>query len=921
MENQPKLNSSKEVIAFLAERFPHCFSAEGEARPLKIGIFQDLVDRVAGEMNLSKTQLRSALRLYTSSWRYLYGVKPGATRVDLDGNPCGELDEQHVEHARKQLEEAKARVQAQRAEQQAKKREAAAAAGEKEDAPRRERKPRPTTPRRKEGAERKPRAQKPVEKAPKTAKAPREEQHTPVSDISALTVGQALKVKAGQNAMDATVLEITKDGVRVQLNSGMSLIVRAEHRCSETEAGPGMNMFFRLTALAGLLAIAGQTFAVEDITRADQIPVLKEETQHATVSERVTSRFTRSHYRQFDLDQAFSAKIFDRYLNLLDYSHNVLLASDVEQFAKKKTELGDELRSGKLDVFYDLYNLAQKRRFERYQYALSVLEKPMDFTGNDTYNLDRSKAPWPKNEAELNALWDSKVKFDELSLKLAGKTDKEIRETLTRRYKFAIRRLAQTNSEDVFSLAMTAFAREIDPHTNYLSPRNTEQFNTEMSLSLEGIGAVLQMDDDYTVINSMVAGGPAAKSKAISVGDKIVGVGQTGKPMVDVIGWRLDDVVALIKGPKGSKVRLEILPAGKGTKTRTVTLTRERIRLEDRAVKMSVKTVGKEKVGVLDIPGFYVGLTDDVKVQLQKLEKQNVSSVIIDLRSNGGGALTEAVSLSGLFIPAGPIVQVRDNNGKVREDSDTDGQVFYKGPLVVLVDRFSASASEIFAAAMQDYGRALVVGEPTFGKGTVQQYRSLNRIYDQMLRPEWPALGSVQYTIQKFYRVNGGSTQRKGVTPDIIMPTGNEETETGEKFEDNALPWDSIDAATYVKSGDLTAFEPELLKEHNARIAKDPEFQNIMKDIARFNAMKDKRNIVSLNYAVREKENNEDDATRLARLNERFKREGKPELKKLDDLPKDYQEPDPYLDETVNIALDLAKLEKARPAEQPAPVK
>ena len=426
------------------------------------------------------------------------------------------------------------------------------------------------------------------------------------------------------------------------------------------------------------------------------------------------------------------------------------------------------------------------------------------------------------------------------------------------------------------------------------------------------------MDDDYTVINSMVAGGPAAKSKAISVGDRIVGVGQTGKGMVDVIGWRLDDVVALIKGPKGSKVRLEILPAGKGTKTRTITLTRERIRLEDRAVKMTVKTVGKEKVGVLDIPGFYVGLTDDVKVQLQKLEKQNVSSIVIDLRTNGGGALTEAVSLSGLFIPSGPVVQVRDNNGKVREDADTDGVVYYKGPLVVLVDRFSASASEIFAAAMQDYGRALIVGEPTFGKGTVQQYRSLNRIYDQMLRPEWPALGSVQYTIQKFYRVNGGSTQRKGVTPDIVMPTGNEETETGEKFEDNALPWDSIDAATYVKSDDLTPFGPELLKEHNARIANDPEFQYILKDIARFNAMKDKRNIASLNFAQREKENNEDDALRLARINDRFKREGKPLLKKLDDLPKDYKEPDPYLDETVRIALDLAHLEKEKPAEQPA---
>ncbi len=674
-----------------------------------------------------------------------------------------------------------------------------------------------------------------------------------------------------------------------------------------------MNIFCKMTAIASLLLVAGGAGAVEDITRANQIPVLKEEPQHATVSERVTSRFTRSHYRQFDLDEAFSAKIFTRYLNLLDYSHNVLLASDISQFAKKKNTLGDELRSGQLDVFYDLFNLAQKRRFERYQYALSVLNKPMDFTGNDTYDMDRSKAPWPTSEADLNRLWDAKVKYDQLSLKLTGKTDKEIHDTLTRRYKSAIRRLTQTKSEDVFSLAMTAFAREIDPHTNYLSPRNTEQFNTEMSLSLEGIGAVLQMDDDYTVINSMVAGGPAAKSKAIGVGDRIVGVGQPGKQIQDVIGWRLDDVVALIKGPKGSKVRLEILPAGKGTKTRIVTLTRERIRLEDRAVKMSVKNVGKEKIGVLDIPGFYVGLTDDVKVQLQKLEKQNVSSIIIDLRSNGGGALTEAVSLSGLFIPSGPVVQVRDNNGKVREDSDTDGVVYYKGPLVVLVDRFSASASEIFAAAMQDYGRALIVGEPTFGKGTVQQYRSLNRIYDQMLRPEWPALGSVQYTIQKFYRINGGSTQRKGVTPDILMPTGSEETETGEKFEDNALPWDSIKAATWVRSGDLTAFGPELLKLHQDRIASDLEFQYIMKDIARYRAMKDKRNIISLNYAQREKENEEDDATRLARINDRYKREGKAPLKKVDDLPKDYKEPDPYLDETVRIASDLARLEKARP--------
>uniref|UniRef100_UPI0028A03418 PDZ domain-containing protein n=1 Tax=Erwinia citreus TaxID=558 RepID=UPI0028A03418 len=319
-----------------------------------------------------------------------------------------------------------------------------------------------------------------------------------------------------------------------------------------------MNNFFKTTVIAALL-FTGHVFAADAITRADQIPQLHQEAQHATVSERVTSRFTRSHYRQFDLDKDFSAKIFARYLNLLDYNHNVLLASDVAQYDTKKSTLGDELKSGQLDVFYDLYNLAQKRRFERYQYALTVLNKPMNFSGHDTIDIDRSKAPWPQTTAELNQLWDAKVKYDELSLKLTGKEEKEIREVLTKRYQFAIRRLAQSNSEDVFQLAMTSFAREIDPHTSYLSPRNTDQFNTEMSLSLEGIGAVLQMDDDYTVINSMVAGGPAAKSKSITVGDRIVGVGQPGKPVQDVIGWRLDDVVAQIKGPKGSKVRLEIL--------------------------------------------------------------------------------------------------------------------------------------------------------------------------------------------------------------------------------------------------------------------------------------------------------------------------------------------------------------------------
>ncbi len=670
-----------------------------------------------------------------------------------------------------------------------------------------------------------------------------------------------------------------------------------------------MNKSVKLTIIAALF-LAHSAYASNSVYRVEQLPKLSQEPQHSTVSERITSRFMRSHYRQFSLDNEFSARIFERYLNMLDYNHNLFLSSELAAFSDKKYRIGEELKSGKLNTAFELFNLAQKRRFERYQYAQSLLNNPMIFNSNDTINLDRSKAPWPDNMAELNQLWHARVKSDQLSLKLTGKTDQQIKEMLDKRYQVAIKRLIQTKSEDVFQLIMNAFAREIDPHTNYLSPRNTEQFNTEMHLSLEGIGAVLQMDDDYTIINSIMAGSPAAESKSIYPGDRIVAVGQPGKPMIDVIGWRLDDVVALIKGPKGSKVRIEILPAGKSAKTRTIVLTREHIRLEDRAVKMSVKNIGKEKIGILDIPGFYVGLTEDVKVQLQKLAMQNITSIIIDLRSNGGGALTEAVALSGLFIADGPVVQVRDNNGKIRQDNDTDSRIHYKGPLVVMVDRYSASASEIFAAAMQDYGRALIVGEPTFGKGTVQQYRPLNRIYDQMLRADWPALGSVQYTIQKFYRVNGGSTQRKGVTPDIIMPTGLDSTQWGENREDNALPWDSIAAANYAQIKNMKLLLPQLLKTHTERIVRDPEFHNIKDEITRLNTFRQKNNIISLNYAEREKENHDYDANRLVLLNERFKREGKKPLKSLNDLPKDYREPDTYLNESVHIALDLAHIER-----------
>ncbi|MBJ2116238.1 MULTISPECIES: carboxy terminal-processing peptidase [Proteus] len=678
-----------------------------------------------------------------------------------------------------------------------------------------------------------------------------------------------------------------------------------------------LNVAFAIgLTLIGTSVVMAEKPATPAMVTIDQLPELKQEPQHSTVSERVTSRFERSHYRQFSLDANFSEKIFNRYLNLLDYSHNVLLASDIAQFDKEKTKVGEYLKKGELQPLYDLFNLAQKRRFERFQYALNRLDKPMDLTGQDKFELDRTKAPWPQTQAELDKLWDEKVKYDWLTLKLSDKTDSEIKETLTKRYKAALRRQTQSQSEDVFQIIMSAFAREIDPHTSYLSPRNTEAFDSEMSLSLEGIGAVLQMDDDYPMINSMVTGGPAAKSKELKVGDKIIAVGQQNKPMVDVVGWRLDDIVALIKGPKGSQVKLEVISDEKGAKPRTITLVREQIRLEDRAVKLTEKVINGDKVAILDIPSFYVGLTNDVKTQLQRVAKDNVSSLVIDLRGNGGGALTEAISLSGLFIPSGPVVQVRDNNGRVRQDFDKDDVVYYKGPLVVIVNRFSASASEIFAAAMQDYGRALIVGEQTFGKGTVQQYRPLTRVYDQMLSPDWPGLGSVQYTIQKFYRINGGSTQLKGVTPDLLLPSFDS-AEMGESFEDNALPWDSISPASYQLSeysDKLKAALVPLTEQHTKRIANDREFSYIFADIQRYNDAKAKGEdkFVVLNFAEREKENKELETIKLNRINERFKLEGKPALKSLDDLPKDYEGPDPYLDETAKIAVDLSKVLKPK---------
>ncbi|WP_233079912.1 carboxy terminal-processing peptidase [Rheinheimera soli] len=662
----------------------------------------------------------------------------------------------------------------------------------------------------------------------------------------------------------------------------------------------------KISSLAAFFLVIGSSVAAPVIS---PVPNLVQEPQHATASKRVTNYFTREHYLGLRIDDELSSKVFDRYLKSLDFFRNVLLKSDVDGFEKYRHEFDNGLAKGQFDFAYQMFNLSLTRRLERFDYAISLLDKPFDFTQKDSYEFEREDAPWAADVAQLNELWRQKVKFDALNLKLAGKTAEETTKLLKKRYENAKKRLLQTESEDVFQIVMNSYARSIEAHTSYLSPRNAERFQQEMNLSLEGIGAVLQSDDDFTVIMSLVPGGPADMTKKIKPKDKIIGVAQGEEEFVDVVGWRLDDVVDLIKGPKGSTVRLQVLVGGdasKGVPTQ-ISIVRDKIRLEDRAAKAEVlepklSPLGK-KIGVINIPSFYNNLTEDVKKEIASLKQQNVDGIIVDLRGNGGGSLPEAVSLTGLFIDKGPVVQIREAGNRIGISQDQDGSVFYNGPLTVMVDRYSASASEIFAAALQDYGRALIVGEHTFGKGTVQQHRTLGRVYDMFEE----SLGSVQFTIAKFYRIDGGSTQHKGVTPDILFPSPIEPGEWGESKEENALPWDSIPPAQYESSDEIKKALPVLQKKHQERFSKETEYKYLMDDIALYTKEKDEKTI-SLNEQERLKKKDENTARDLQRVNERLARLKLPAVKNLDDLPEVLEKLDPLLEETAQITVDMLSL-------------
>ncbi len=644
----------------------------------------------------------------------------------------------------------------------------------------------------------------------------------------------------------------------------------------------------------------------------------------STEDELIATILQRYHYRKFKLDDSLSNVILNRYLKSLDNNRMYFYASDIANFDQYKDQLDNDIKDGDLHPAFKIFNVFKERLNDRINYSEQLLKKGFDFNKQEDFQIDRTKAPWIKDTTEMNDLWRKKVKNDALNLMLAGKKWSAIDTLLNKRYENLRRALMQYSSEDVFQLFENSFTESLDPHTNYMSPSTSENFKIDMSRSLEGIGAQLQTEDEYTKVAEVIPGGPAFKSKQIHQNDKIIGVAQ-GKDgaMVDVIGWRITDVVQLIRGPKGSIVRLQIIPASEGIngQPKEVTLVRDKITLEEQSAKdkiLNINDNGKEyKLGVITIPAFYSDFeaeqrgdknykstTRDVQKLLDGLKKQKVQGIIIDLRNNGGGSLEEAIKLTGLFIKDGPVVQIKSSDGSIRVEDDPDSSIDYSGPLAILVNRLSASASEIFSAAIKDYGRGLIIGQQTYGKGTVQNLIDLNRLMPNSSHK----LGQVKLTIAKFYRVNGESTQHLGVTPDIKLPSVINPKEYGESVEPSSLPWDQINSTVYTPFGSLKKYIPELTKMHEERIAnKDPEWNRYVDQLKEFKEEQNQKT-VSLNLAERKKEKDELEQKEFEQENQRRKEMGLKLLKKGEVPPAEESKEDPELDEAGHILADYISL-------------
>lgn len=660
--------------------------------------------------------------------------------------------------------------------------------------------------------------------------------------------------------------------------------------------------------------------------------VLQPESVHSQVDKTVSRLLSRFHYSQLELNDSLSSAILDRYIKRLDPGKNYFMASDIEHFEKYRHEMDDFIFGGNLDPAFEIFNVFKRRVNARLDNLQSDLKEKYDFTVDEELVYDQDDEPWPTDLAALDKKWHKRLKSEALNLKLAGKEQADIEDILVKRYQNIQRRINQYDSEEVFELFMNAYTQSLDPHTNYFSPITSENFGIRMSLSFEGIGARLTTENEYVRVVEIIPGGPADLDKRLKANDYIIGVDEhnDGK-ILDVIGWKLDDVVQRIRGHKGSAVRLQIIPGGDiaSGMTRYVTLTRDKVKLEEQAAKSDTVQIehGSKQfsIGVIEIPTFYFDFeaqarndkevkstTTDVKELIAKLKQQNrIDGLIIDLRGNGGGSLQEAIRLTGLFIDQGPVVQVRQSNGYIEIEKDTESGLFYDGPLMVMVDEYSASASEIFAAAIQDYGRGLIVGNQTFGKGTVQQLISLDRFIPGRLASRdggGSPFGRIKVTMAKFYRVNGGSTQHRGVIPDISFPSRHSALDFGESSLVNALMWDQIKPARFQKYGDVETAVKKLQLRHKKRIAGNREFQYLAEDIREM-AEEDAKNSISLNEQIRKEERKQRQEKRLKRENERRAALGLPPADPNDDDAEPLRLRDFIRDESAHILLDWILLE------------
>jgi len=628
-----------------------------------------------------------------------------------------------------------------------------------------------------------------------------------------------------------------------------------------------------------------------------------------------------AHYSRAPIDKKMSEQVFNRYLDFLDGQRSYFLASDIAEFQAYKFKFDDMIRTGDVEPAYAIFARFQQRNRDRIQHAIALLAKEPDWTLNETFEFERQKAPWPATEGDMNELWRKRVKNDALSLMLTGKQWPEVSDMLKKRYDRVLKRVDQVTPEDVFENLMNAYARSFDPHSSYFSPRNSEEYRIQMSLNYEGIGASLQLIDDYVTIMNVIEGGPAAVAQTLNTNDRIIGVGQ-GKDgeFKDVIGWRLDDVVQLIRGKAGTTVRLQVLPAGAapGSPEKVLDFVRNKVTLEAQAAHKEVKNITRDgkliKVGVITVPGFYQDIaaqnagdqnyrstTRDVQRLLGELKTENVQGIVLDLRGDGGGYLPEATALTGLFIDHGPVVQLKDTSGRLEVLDDPQPSAAYNGPLAVLVDRFSASASEIFAGAIQDYHRGIILGQRTFGKGTVQNLVPLDRWSQK------PTSGQLTVTIGKFYRVTGQSTQHRGVEPDVPLPSPIDMKEVGESALEAALPWDQIPGVPFQASAVNVTTQPvaALTADEDNRAQKDPDYRWLLSDIAAIDTVREQHS-VSLNLKARKEERAKLEKERLDRENSRRAAKNLAPYKSVEEIDKDKSElPDVVLSQAAEIMADM----------------